>query len=333
MNITVLGSGGWGTALAMVLADNQHHVTLWSHREETTKKMKETGFCEMLPQIPLPDTLVLSSELDSVAQSEVVVFAVPSFAVRETAKQLKHVISDGTVLVNAAKGIEADSFLRLSQVMESELPTCPAAVLSGPSHAEEVAKGIPTGVVIAADSAEIGEMLQDLFMNSKFRVYTSDDKIGTELGGALKNVMAICAGCCDGIGHGDNTKAMLITRGLTEMTRLGVALGAKRETFTGLAGLGDLIVTCTSMHSRNRRFGALLGEGKTMEEAKEQAGGVVEGYYAAAVACALAKKVNIEMPIAQGASAVLHGGKIPTDVLEQLMLRAKRSEEESIWQQ
>lgn len=332
VKITVLGSGGWGTALALVLLENGHTVSLWSYKESHVRSMKETGINPMLPNSPLPDSLHLTATMDEVSTSEVVVMAVPSFAVRETAKQLSAHVSPDTLLVTVSKGIEKDSFLRLSQVIESEIPSCPVLVLSGPSHAEEVGAGMPTGVVVAGDSPEHCSLIQDLFMNRKFRVYTSDDKLGVELCGALKNVMAICAGCTDGIGHGDNTNAMMITRGLAEMARLGVALGAKRETFNGLAGIGDLIVTCTSQHSRNRRFGILLGQGKTLDEAKESAGGVVEGYYAVATACAWAKSVNVEMPIAQGAYMVMFEHKSPVTVLEQLMLRAKRSEGDTVWQ-
>lgn len=333
MNITVLGSGGWGTALALVLLENGHQVTLWSHRESQTETMKTTRKNPMLPEITLPDALQFSSHMEGVKDCGAVIMAVPSFAVRETTQKLKSQIKPDTVIINVSKGIEPDSFLRLSQVIESEISDCPVAVLSGPSHAEEVANNIPTGVVVAADTPVYSHLVQDLFMNPKFRVYTSDDKIGTELCGALKNVMALCAGCCDGLGFGDNTKAMLITRGLAEMARLGVVLGAKRETFNGLAGIGDLIVTCTSMHSRNRRFGILIGEGTSVEDAKVQVGGVVEGCYAAATAFALAKKVNIEMPIAEGAYTVLCSEINPSQVLEKLMSRAKRSEEDSIWQE
>lgn len=333
MNITILGGGGWGTALALVLLKNNHQVHLWCYRQDQVDSMTETKVNPMLPNCPLPQELNLTASMEVVAESDMVVMAVPSFAVRDTAKELCKHIKPGTIITNVSKGIEKDSFLRLSQVIESEIPHCPVAVLSGPSHAEEVGCGTPTGVVVATDSPEHGLLIQDLFMNAKFRVYTSADKLGVELCGALKNVMAICAGYTEGIGHGDNTNAMMITRGLAEMARLGVALGAKRETFNGLAGMGDLIVTCTSPHSRNRRFGILLGQGKSIDQAKSQAGGVVEGYYATATACALAKSVNVEIPIAQGAYSVMFDQKDPLTVVEQLMLRAKRSEEDMVWQQ
>lgn len=333
MKITVLGSGGWGTALAMVLVENQHQVTLWSYRQEQVERMKETGYCAMLPDVPLPQSLLMTNDIACVAQCGVVIMAVPSFAVRETTKKLKEHIAPNTVIVTVSKGIEPESYLRLSQVIESEIPDCPVVVLSGPSHAEEVAKGLPTGVAVAADSPLHCQLVQDLFMSPLFRVYTSEDKIGLELCGAMKNVLAICSGFCDGIGYGDNTKAMLMTRGLAEMARLGVALGAKRETFNGLSGVGDLIVTCTSMHSRNRRFGMFLGEGKSLEEAMRSVGGVVEGYYATATAWSWANALNVEMPIAQSAYEVLYKEKSPRPVLEQLMLRAKRSEADEIWQE
>lgn len=331
MKIMVVGAGSWGTALALVLIENGHQVILWSYKQEQVDAIEKTRCNPMLSPKLLPESLEVTGDLSQVTQCTGVIMAVPSFAIRNTAKMLNQYIKPNTIIVNVAKGIEKESFLRLSQVIESEIPLCPVVVLTGPSHAEEVGEGKPTGVVVAGDNPQHCEWVQDLFMNSKFRVYTSEDKIGVELCGALKNIMAICAGCCEGIGHGDNTNAMMITRGLAEMARLGVALGAKRETFNGLAGVGDLIVTCTSRHSRNRRFGIALGQGKTAEEAQELAGGVVEGYYAVTTACALAKSLGIEMPLAHGASLVLSGQQNPRMVEEQLMLRAKRAEEDIMW--
>ena len=258
--------------------------------------------------------------------------ATPSFAVRSTAARLRELADPGTILVSVSKGIEKDSSLRLSQVIEEEVgDKCPVVVLSGPSHAEEVGRHIATGVVAAADDLAVAEQVQALFMNPRFRVYTSDDKVGTEICAALKNVIALCAGVCDGMGAGDNTKALLMTRGLAEMARLGVALGGKKESFTGLAGTGDLIVTCCSMHSRNRRCGILIGQGKPVDEAIKEIGAVVEGYYAAANACALASKVGVEMPIAQAAYQVLYEGRPVHGVVDSLMGRAKRSELEESW--
>lgn len=332
MKITVLGSGAWGTALAMLLLENGNDVTLWSYTEEESKVLRETHENPMLKGVRLPPELKFSTDMACVKGCGLVVMATPSFAVRATAAKLKVLADPGTILVSVSKGIEKDSSLRLSQVIEEELQGhCPVVVLSGPSHAEEVGRRIPTGVVAAADDLKIAEQVQDLFMNQRFRVYTSDDKVGTEICAALKNIIALCAGCCDGMGYGDNTKALLMTRGLAEMVRLGVALGGKKETFTGLAGMGDLIVTCCSMHSRNRRCGILIGQGKKVQEAIKEVGAVVEGYYAAANARTLAQKVGVEMPIAQAAYEVLYEGRDVHTVMVDLMGRAKRSELDESW--
>ena len=317
MKITVLGSGAWGTALAMLLLENGNDVTLWSYTEEESKVLRETHENPMLKGVRLPPEMKFSTDMACVKGCGLVVMATPSFAVRSTAAKLKVLADPGTILVSVSKGIEKDSSLRLSQVIEEELQGhCPVVVLSGPSHAEEVGRRIPTGVVAAADDLKIAEQVQDLFMNQRFRVYTSDDKIGTEICAALKNIIALCAGCCDGMGYGDNTKALLMTRG---------------ETFAGLAGVGDLIVTCTSMHSRNRRCGILIGQGKDVQEAIKEVGAVVEGYYAAANARTLAQKVGVEMPIAQAAYEVLYEGRDVHNVITDLMGRAKRSELEESW--
>ena len=327
MKITVVGSGGWGTALALLLVENGHDVTLWSHTPAKAVALEETRENPMLKGVPLPQEMKFTADLGAVKGCGAVVMATPSYAVRETAHKLRGIIDPGTVVISVSKGIEKDSSLRLSQVIEEELEgKCPVVVLSGPSHAEEVGRHIPTGVVAAADNLKDAELVQDLFMNPRFRVYTSDDRIGTEICAALKNVIALCAGCTDGMGCGDNTKALLMTRGLAEMARLGVALGGRKETFTGLAGVGDLIVTCTSMHSRNRRYGILIGQGKSVQDALEEIGAVVEGYYAAANARALAQKVGVEMPISQAAYEVLYNGRDVHAVVSDLMSRAKRSE-------
>ena len=332
MKITVLGSGAWGTALAMLLLENGNDVTLWSYTEEESRVLRETHENPMLKGVRLPPELKYSTDMACVKGCGLVVMATPSFAVRSTAAKLKQLADPGTILVSVSKGIEKDSSLRLSQVIEEELQGhCPVVVLSGPSHAEEVGRRIPTGVVAAADDLAIAEKVQDLFMNQRFRVYTSDDKVGTEICAALKNIIALCAGCCDGMGYGDNTKALLMTRGLAEMVRLGVALGGKKETFTGLAGMGDLIVTCCSMHSRNRRCGILIGQGKGIQEAIQEVGAVVEGYYAAANARTLAQKAGVEMPIAQAAYEVLYEGRDVHTVITDLMGRAKRSEHDESW--
>lgn len=327
MKITVVGSGGWGTALALLLVENGHDVTLWSHTPAKAVALEETRENPMLKGVPLPPEMKFIADLGAVKGCGTVVMATPSYAVRETAHKLRGIIDPGTVVISVSKGIEKDSSLRLSQVIEEELEgKCPVVVLSGPSHAEEVGRHIPTGVVAAADNLKDAELVQDLFMNPRFRVYTSDDRIGTEICAALKNVIALCAGCTDGMGCGDNTKALLMTRGLAEMARLGVALGGRKETFTGLAGVGDLIVTCTSMHSRNRRYGILIGQGKSVQDALEEIGAVVEGYYAAANARSLAQKVGVEMPISQAAYEVLYNGRDVHAVVSDLMSRAKRSE-------
>ena len=332
MKVTVLGSGAWGTALALLLLENGNDVTLWSYTEEESAVLRETHENPMLKGVPLPESLKFTTDMNAVRGCGLVVLATPSFAVRSTAAKLREIADPGTILVSVSKGIEKDSSLRLSQVIEEEVQgKCPVVVLSGPSHAEEVGRHIPTGVVAAADNLEIAEQVQSLFMNQRFRVYTSDDKVGTEICAALKNVIALCAGVCDGMGCGDNTKALLMTRGLAEMARLGVALGGRKESFTGLAGTGDLIVTCCSMHSRNRRCGILIGQGKPVDEAIKEIGAVVEGYYAAANARTLARKTGVEMPIAEAAYEVLYEGRDVHGVIEDLMSRSKRSEMDESW--
>lgn len=332
MKITILGSGAWGTALALLLHENGNDVTLWSHSEESCELLAQTRQCKTLPGIPLPETMHFTSDISVVSGCDIVVMATPSFAVRETAAKLAAFVAPGTILVSVSKGIEKDSSLRMSQIIESEVGSqCPVAVLSGPSHAEEVGCHIPTGVVVASDVPNVALTVQSTFLNERFRVYTSDDKIGTELCAALKNVIALCAGCCDGMGLGDNTKALLMTRGLAEMARLGVALGGRKDTFAGLAGVGDLIVTCTSMHSRNRRCGILLGQGKSVDEAIKEVGAVVEGYYAAATARTLAQKAGVEMPISEAAYQVLYEGCDVRSVVPALMQRERRSELDESW--
>ena len=330
MKVTVLGSGAWGTALAMVLLENGNDVTLWSFLEEEKAVLEQAGENPMLKGVPLPKELKLTTDMNAVKGCGAVVIATPSFAVRSTAAKLREIADPGTVLISVSKGIEKDTSLRLSEAIEQEVgEKCPVVVLSGPSHAEEVGRSIPTAVVAAADDIKYAQLVQDLFMNRRFRVYTSTDRVGTEICAALKNVIALCAGCCDGMGYGDNTKAMLMTRGLAEMARLGVALGGKQESFTGLAGVGDLIVTCCSMHSRNRRCGILIGQGKPVDEAIKEIGAVVEGYYAAANARALALKAGVEMPIAQAAYEVLYEGRDAHTVVADLMSRSKRAEHDN----
>ena len=331
MRAAVIGSGGWGTALALVLVENGHRVSLWCRREDKREELCLSRENPLLKGVHLPETIEITSELSSISGCEVVVLATPSFAVRETARKMKAYLSPGTVLLSVSKGIERDTSMLMSQIIEQEVGgSCPVVVLSGPSHAEEVSRGVPTAVVVASEDREAAELVQNLFMNRRFRIYTSPDILGVEVGAAMKNVIALCAGCCAGLGYGDNTKAMLMTRGLTEIARLGCALGAKKETFAGLAGLGDLIVTCTSMHSRNCRAGMRIGEGVPVEQAVTgMNGAVVEGYYAAASAHELACKLGVEMPITAGAYSVLYGGEDPRAVIDQLMLREPKGELET----
>ena len=331
----MIGSGAWGTALALVLLENGHEVTLWSHTREESDVLRQRRENPMLPGVRLPEELELTADLTCVKECQVIVLVTPSFAIRETAQKLAALADLGTPVVLASKGIEKGTSLLLHQVVEQELSgKCPVVVLSGPSHAEEVGRRVPTAVVVASESRQAAVLVQEMFMNSRLRIYTSPDIVGVEVGAAMKNVIALCAGCCDGMGYGDNTKAMLMTRGLTEIARLGVAMGARKETFAGLAGLGDLIVTCTSMHSRNRRAGILVGQGRTIHQAMDELGGaVVEGYYAAASAKELADKAGVEMPITFGAYEVLYEEKDPHEVLRALMSRQARDEleEEQSW--
>ncbi len=330
MRAAVIGSGAWGTALALVLLENGHEVTLWSHTQEESDVLRQHRENPMLQGVSLPEQLELTTDLACVKDCQVIVLVTPSFAVRETARKVGLLADAGTPVVLASKGIEKGTSLLLHQVVEQELGgKCPVVVLSGPSHAEEVGRRLPTAVVVASENRQAALLVQELFMNQRLRIYTSPDIVGVEIGAAMKNIIALCAGCCDGMGYGDNTKAMLMTRGLTEIARLGVAMGARKETFAGLAGVGDLIVTCTSMHSRNRRAGILVGQGKSIGQAmKELGGAVVEGYYAAASAKELADKAGVEMPITFGAYEVLYEGKDPREVLHRLMARQARDEQE-----
>ena len=332
MKITVLGSGGWGTALSLLLLDNGNDVTLWSFLEKEAETLRATRENPMLQGVPLPEELKITTDMGAVSGCELVVMATPSFAVRETARKLAPLLDEGAVVVSVAKGIERDTALCLTQIIEEELKGKGRVVaLSGPSHAEEVGRRVPTGVVAASTDSEAARRVQDVFMSPRFRVYTNEDVTGVELGAALKNVLALCCGISDGMGLGDNTKALLMTRGMTEMARLGAAMGGKKETFAGLSGMGDLIVTCTSMHSRNRRCGILIGQGKGVQEAMKEVGATVEGYFAAFSAHQLAEKMGVEMPICQCAYAVLYEGKPVRSVVEQLMNRGKRHEVDESW--
>ena len=332
MKVAVLGSGGWGTALAMLLVENGHDVTLWSYQAEESRHLAETGENPLLPGVKLPQGLTYTSDLACVTGCAVVVMATPSFGVRSTAGQVKDLLAPDAILVSVSKGIEKGTSLRMTQIIrEVTEDKWPVVALSGPSHAEEVARQVPTAVVSACPDQTAAEVVQDLFINDHFRVYSSSDVIGVELGAALKNVMALCTGCCTGMGLGDNTKAMLMTRGLAETARLGTALGARKDTFAGLAGMGDLIVTCTSMNSRNYRAGILIGQGTPVQEAIQKIGAVVEGYYAVDSARELADQVGVEMPITLAAYDVLYRDRDPREVLLSLMRREKRHEIEETW--
>lgn len=327
-NITVLGSGGWGTALALALSEKGHSVTLWSRREEATRMLEDKKENERyLPGVRL-EGIRFTSDIRAAEGADACILAVPSHAIRETAMRIAPYIQDGQAVISAAKGFDVQSGERLSEVIMQCLPKARVSVLSGPSHAEEVALGLPTTNVIANPDLEEAQRIQALFTSETFRVYASDDIIGVELGGALKNVIALCAGISDGHGYGDNTKAALMTRGLSEMIRLGIALGARHETFMGLSGMGDLIVTCTSMHSRNRRAGILIGKGYSAEQAEKEVGLVVEGIRAAKAAYALAKERSIEMPITEAAYQLLCGERTVDECVHALMGRPMRNETE-----
>ncbi len=332
MKISVIGSGGWGTALALLLLENGNDVTLWSFFEKETEEMTQTGENRYLKGVSLPKAIKLTSDINCVRGCDMVVLATPSFAVRETARRISPLLDSRSVVISVSKGIEPNTNLCMTQIIEQELKSSnTVAALSGPSHAEEVARQIPTGCVAACGDIRVAERIQDVFMNKRFRVYATDDVIGVELGAALKNVIAFCAGCSDGMGFGDNTKAMLMTRGLTEIARVGKEMGGRKETFAGLAGMGDLIVTCTSMHSRNRRAGLLVGGGMEPQAAIKEIGAVVEGYYAAASGHQLAEKYGVEMPITQGMFKVLYENKPLRQAFDELMSREKKHELEERW--
>ncbi len=326
--IGVIGAGSWGSALAFLLSLNGHEVTMWSKIEEEIQMLKEEReHKEKLPGVKLPESILFTSDLKEASiEKDVLVLAVPSPYTRTTARLLKGLVGNGQIVVNVAKGMEEQTLMTLSEVIEEELPMANVGVLSGPSHAEEVGRKIPTTCVIGARDRKTAEFLQTIFMSSVFRVYTSPDRIGIELGGALKNVIALAAGIADGLGYGDNTKAALMTRGLAEMTRLGEKMGGQDVTFYGLSGIGDLIVTCASMHSRNRRAGMLIGQGFSLDQAQEKVNMVVEGVYAVKAAVKLAEKYKVEMPIIQQVYQVLFHGKKAKEAVNELMLRDKKLE-------
>ncbi|MBR6381636.1 MAG: NAD(P)-dependent glycerol-3-phosphate dehydrogenase [Lachnospiraceae bacterium] len=325
--VTVLGGGTWGIALAILLDQNGHEVQVWSALESEIRMLSETHTHKMLPGVTLPESITYTSDDETaVTGRDLLVMAVASSYTRATAKRLAPLVPKGQLILDVAKGVEEGTMKTLSQQIEDEIPQANVAVLSGPSHAEEVSRLLPTSIVVAARTKETAEYIQNLFMCETFRVYTSSDILGVELGGALKNVVALAAGIADGLGYGDNAKAALITRGIAEIARLGTKMGCQAETFYGLTGIGDLIVTCASMHSRNRRCGILIGQGKSLEEAQKEVGMVVEGVYSAKAGLALAKKYGVEVPIIEQTNLVLFEGKDAGTAVQELMQRDKKAE-------
>ena len=328
MKVSVVGSGAWGTALAIRLHKNGHDVTMWTFETNLIGEMETTRRNPRLPSAVLPEGLKISGDYSCVRGCKLVVIASPSFPMRSVCRGVAPYIDEDAVVVSVTKGIEDGTCKRMSQIVSEETGK-KVVVLTGPSHAEEVSLDIPTGLLAACEDQALAEFVQDAFMSEPLRVYTSADPIGAELGAALKNVIALCAGISDGLGCGDNTKAMLMTRGLTELARLGVAMGANKDTFTGLSAVGDLIVTCTSMHSRNRRAGILIGQGKDAQTAMKEVGAVVEGYYAAKSAYELGKAKGIDMPITEAAYKVLYEGAEVRSTFLELMNRQRKAEPEN----
>jgi len=333
MKICVLGAGTWGTALASLLVENGHDVVLWSALPEEIDLLEKTRSHKNLPGRVLPAELKYDKNISTAVDgAELVLFVVPSQFIRSTARLVAPHLTDGTVLVSAAKGIEPNTLKTMTEIIEDEVSAarpeldCKYAALSGPTHAEEVAVGQPTSIASACEDEEVSMQIARAFASSCMRVYTNTDVLGVELAGALKNIVAIASGINRGMGFGDNAQAMLITRGAAEITRMGLAMGCKRRTFMGLAGIGDLIVTCTSRHSRNNRCGELIGRGKSYEEAAREIGMVVEGYYALEAAMALTEKYGVEMPITEAVYAVIKSGKAPKDAMVELMTRDLKNE-------
>lgn len=327
MKAAVVGSGAWGTALAIRLCKNGHNVTMWTFEKDLIPEMETTHRNPRLPGAVLPEELKISGDYSCISGCKLVVMASPSLPLRSVCRAAAPYIDEDAVVVSVTKGLEQGTHKRMSEIVAEETGK-EVVVLTGPSHAEEVSIDVPTGLLAASTDQHLGEFVQDAFMSNTLRVYTSADPMGAELAAALKNVIALCAGITDGLGFGDNTKAMLMTRGLTETARLGIAMGARKDTFTGLAGVGDLIVTCTSMHSRNRRAGILIGQGKTAQEAMQEVGAVVEGYYAAKSAYELGKAMGIEMPITEAAYQVLYEGADVKQAVQALLSRQRKAESE-----
>ena len=326
-NVTILGGGTWGIALAQLLDKNGHDVKVWSALEKEIKVLSETHTHPGLPGVVLSEKITYTlDDKEAVTGADLLVMAVASAFTRRTANRLSPYVAKGQKIVAVAKGIEEDTLMTQADIVSDEIPQADVAVLSGPSHAEEVSKFMPTTVVVGSKNKETAKFIQNLFMCDVFRVYTSSDVLGIELGSSLKNVIALAAGISDGLGYGDNAKAAIITRGIAEMSRLGTAMGGKAETFAGLTGIGDLIVTCDSMHSRNRRAGILIGQGKTMKEAVDEVQQVVEGIYSAKAALALARKYQIQMPIVEQVNEVLFHDKKALDAFNELMNRERKDE-------
>ena len=327
MKIAILGIGTWGSALAMTLRKNNHCLSLWTFSKEEEEELKKTREPKNLPGTRFAEDIEITSSLETALRDkELIIFAVPSLFTRSVGEQVKKFVTPEQILLTVSKGIEEKSLLTMSQVLEEIFPKNPVAVLSGPSHAEEVSRFLPTTIVCAAKEEDCAKIIQKAFLSDSFRVYINKDVLGVEIGAALKNVIALAAGIADGLGYGDNTKAALITRGIAEIARLGQAMGGHLETFAGLSGIGDLIVTCASKHSRNRKAGVLIGEGLSYEEAMKEVGQVVEGVYAAKAALALGKKYSIDLPIVNEVNLVLFSDKAPKQAVMDLMLRDSRAE-------
>ena len=327
-DVAIIGAGSWGIALAKVLHTNGNKVTVWSIVEDEIIMLKEKHeHVQKLPGVKLPEDMEFTTDLESAVSGKAyLILAVPSVFTRSTAKSMAPLVKEGQIIVCVAKGIEEETLMPLTDIVEQEIPQAEVAVMCGPSHAEEVGIGLPTTVVAGAKKRAVAEGIQDIFMNNVFRVYTSPDVLGMELGGSLKNVIALAAGMADGLGYGDNTKAALITRGMFEMNKLAVTMGAKQETLNGLTGIGDLIVTCESKHSRNRKAGMLIGQGYTMQQAMDEVKMVVEGVYSAKAAIALAKNYGVDMPIIEEVNKVLFEDKPAKEAVNDLMLRDRKME-------
>ena len=331
-DVAIIGAGSWGIALAKVLHTNGNKVTVWSIVEDEITMLKEKHeHVQKLPGVKLPEDMEFTTDLESAVSGKAyLILAVPSVFTRSTAKSMAPFVKEGQIIVCVAKGIEEETLMPLTDIVEQEIPQAEVAVMCGPSHAEEVGIGLPTTVVAGAKKRAVAEGIQDIFMNNVFRVYTSPDVLGMELGGSLKNVIALAAGMADGLGYGDNTKAALITRGMFEMNKLAVTMGAKQETLNGLTGIGDLIVTCESKHSRNRKAGMLIGQGYTMQQAMDEVKMVVEGVYSAKAAAKLGKKYGVALPIVDKVNEVLFEGKDPKEAVDELMLRDSKAEHSAL---